>query len=358
MMDNYNFKRGERLILELLGSPPDNIIAGEVVDCAEHRIALKNMSTYGRRSSSNVVIHGPYQFYRPEILSIRVFKNEDDDGVVVEESKDKVGMFTKSHKTPQSNAAAGINCKDTILIDKVEYERLKDMSHNYIYISCFDSRYYDAMNYIESCETIGVADITTSYEKFARINLIIISTWDQVYIFDFLVLLSNSTNKFPTELEVILKHKDIKKILHDSRLLTLILSNQYNIHIKNIFDTKVADVAARKKLGEATRNKQTRTLEECLKDYFNFPPILNIQETIKLDRWSKRPLSEKLKFQAAQSAAFLILLKNHLENILLKDFYQCVTDYAYSLQQCSAIDVPKKILNDTVCDILENMKLS
>ncbi|KAI4464115.1 pirna biogenesis protein exd1 [Holotrichia oblita] len=329
----YNFKKGDKLVLELINTR-DDILEGEFVNGDKNRLSLINISSYRNKT----IIKGPYNYYRSDILYIRLL-NES-------EGKNCKNILNKT-ECPETNY------KDTILIPKLEYDRLKEMSHNYIYMGSLDSRYYDAMNYLKTYETIGIAAVTTIYEKTAGINLIIISTWDQLYIIDFLVL---NSKKFPPELEEILRCEDIKKVLHDSRLLTQIFAKQYGIRMKNIFDTKVADIAVRKKLGETPT--ETRTLGECLTHYFNFPPTLFDTQESKLDKWKTRPLSDTRKFRAAQRGVFLILVKNHLENILLKDFYKCVHDYANSLQDCCMNDVPNKIFDNKVCDILGNMKLS
>lgn len=244
---NYEFKRGDRLVLELINS--EEILEGEFVDGAKDRIVLINITSY----KNHQVIKGPYSYYRSDISSVRLL-NECD-----------------SANVPDSTTNVERHNCDTILIDKREYERLKEMSRNYVYMSTLDSRYYEAMNYIKNCESIGLSGITTSYEKTAAINLIVISTWEKIYILDFLII-NMQKLKFPPELKDILECSYVKKVMHDSRLLTEVLSRRYNINLKNIFDTKVADIAIRRKTEEIPKN--TKNLSECLTCYFNFPTTL------------------------------------------------------------------------------------
>lgn len=244
---NYEFKRGDRLVLELINS--DEILEGEFVDGAKDRIVLINITSY----KNHQIIKGPYSYYRSDISSVRLL-NERDAAKI-------------SHPI---NNVEGRNC-DTILIDKREYERLKEMSRNYLYMSTLDSRYYEAVKYIKNCESVGLSGITTSLEKNASINIIVISTWDKVYILDFLII-NTQKLKFPPELKDILECTYVKKVMHDSRLLTEVLSRRYNINLKNIFDTKVADILIRRRKEEVPKN--TNNLSECLTCYFNFPTTL------------------------------------------------------------------------------------
>lgn len=171
----YQFQRGDRLVLELINS--DEILEGVFVDGSKDRVTLINITSY----RCNNVIKGPYTYYRSDISNVRVLSDSSNNENVKDTNK-----LCKSY-----------NC-DAILIAKAEYQRLREMSCNYVYMGSLDSRYYDSVNYIKTCESIGIAMITTSYEKTACFNLLVISTWDQVYIIDFLVI---NSEKFPLELK-------------------------------------------------------------------------------------------------------------------------------------------------------------
>lgn len=257
----YQFRRGDKLILELINS--DEILEGEFVDGAKDRLTLINITPYKSNQHSS---KGPYCYYRSDISSIRLLDETNLNGT---DDKDKADISP--------------HC-DIILINKLEYERLKEISRTYVYISSIDSRYYTAMNHIQNSENIGIATITTSFEKTAIINLITISTWDQIYILDFLTL---NAQRFPPELKEVLECEHVKKIVHDSRLFNEVLTKQFNIKLNNLFDTKVADVAVRKKRGDVLEN--TKTLSECLVHYFNFPTSLLASQviaiTVSFNRW-------------------------------------------------------------------------
>ncbi|XP_066261159.1 piRNA biogenesis protein EXD1-like [Euwallacea similis] len=301
MAGDYNkiFKVGDRLILELTSS---DLFNGIYADGGKDRISLIDVVQH----NNNNKLGGAYDFYRNEIANIRKLKLPPEKKTEIED------------KSVNTNSELCIMIK----ICEEEYFRLKEMSRSYIYIETADKRYFDAVQILGDSETIGVVCLGMENHRSSIINLLVMCTWKQVYIFD----LANITKReLYKELKDIFESEYICKVIHKSAGLIDTLYREYNVYVQNIFDTQVVDLILQK---EATGNSPIveKDISECLSHYLNFPKsLLDHALNVSCKSWNERPLPDKFKLYASQIATYLILLKNHFHKLLLKDIFGTIT---------------------------------
>ncbi|XP_066159335.1 piRNA biogenesis protein EXD1-like [Euwallacea fornicatus] len=301
MAGDYNkiFKIGDRLILELTSS---DIFNGIYADGGKDRISLTDVIQH----NNNNKLGGVYDFYRNEIANIRKLKPPSAKETVNEDES----------STTNSELCTMIK------ICEEEYFRLKEMSKSYIYIQTADKRYFDAVQVLSDSETIGVVCLGMENHRSSIINLLVMCTWKQVYIFD----LTNITKReLYKELKDIFESEYICKVIHKSAGLIDTLYREYNVYVQNTFDTQIVDLMLQK---EATGISPMvgRDISECLSHYLNFPKsLLDHALNVSCKSWNERPLTEKFKLYASQIATYLIVLKNHFHKLLLKDVFNTIT---------------------------------
>lgn len=275
-----------------------------------------------------------YTFYRNEIARIRYLPQVTDIEEPVNESRN-------------------------IKVDRDEYYRLRELIKRYVYLeeNCLlVSTYCDAVDQLSKAEQIGVA-APGILKRDSSIPLLVLSTWNKIYIFDTLQLVPPH---FLSRIKEIFESENICKIIHKGGPLLDILQRHYNIVANNIFDTEVVDLILQKQNNGDNIIIQSRNIFECLETYLNFPKSLNEYFKVKPKKWKKRPLKASKMVHASELVAYLITLKETLDDILLVDLHKTVdnfcdyynnitSDYDFSLK-CQL----KKLtpdMQELICDI-------
>ncbi|KAL1491364.1 hypothetical protein ABEB36_011972 [Hypothenemus hampei] len=329
------FKINDRLILELKGG---EIFNGLYADGGKDFIVLTEVSKHNKGHK----LKGFHEFYRSEIATVHKLK------------------LPPSRNSPPEGSVAIKNGLAILKISEQEYFRLKDMSRNYIYLENADKRFFDAIEVLNRCETIGVACLGAYHSRSSPIKLIVICSWMQVYVFD---LAHKEKKGFYNELKEIFESESICKVIHKSAPFVDILDRLYGIYMQNTFDTQIVDLILQKTI-KKTNPTLERDLSECLVHYLNFPKaLLESALQVSVKEWNERPLSEKNKFHAAQLVTYLILLKQHLQTLLLKDVYDSIKniqDHVYNnLDEFQFANyTAKKDVSKEIQDMLPDLKIS
>ena len=242
-----SFTRGQILVVELKNL---EVIEGEYLSGCDEEITLVNTLIYPSKQK----MKGPFYYYMNEILSISTLK------------ANKTAEDEQQREPIESTK----NLHNVITMDRCEFERLRCSSQEYIFMSMTDSRYHDAIDHMKNCENVGVAVIPMNGDKLSKVNLLVMSTWDQVYIFD---VFNFNVKSLPKELREIFEMAAVKKIAHDSKRLVMLLHN-FGISVRNLFDTQVADLFVRKLENGGVFPDNVKNLCDCLGCYFNFPESL------------------------------------------------------------------------------------
>ncbi|MBI4980529.1 HRDC domain-containing protein [Candidatus Woesearchaeota archaeon] len=146
------------------------------------------------------------------------------------------------------------------------------------------------------------------------ISLIQISSSSKNWIIDVLKF------KALTPLKDVLENKNILKVFHDVSFDFRILNYQLNIHPQNVFDTQMAALL----LG-----KEMLGLSSLLEEYFGIKKDSRFQ---KID-WCRRPLSPQMLEYAVKDTAYLLRLKQKLEEDLFK-----LNRSSWLKEECAAVD--------------------
>ncbi|KAF5296564.1 hypothetical protein FQA39_LY12482 [Lamprigera yunnana] len=240
---NFNLKKGQKVVIQLTDS---NVFQGTYEHGTKHSIILINLIDL----ETNYEEVGHLHFYANEIISLKCLGISEKD----------LTDFKEFCSPP---------AKDFVLMLESEYERLMTMTQTFKYFNTYEN-YEDAINHISHSKNIGVVGFGYNFGASNFIDLLAISTWDQVYIFDMVFLGSLNLSK----LKGIFENASIKKVGHNLFILLSNLRWSGKFHTKNVFDTQVADMKLQRKQLVNEEDLKKRDLSECLEVYFNFPGSL------------------------------------------------------------------------------------
>ncbi|VEN53165.1 unnamed protein product [Callosobruchus maculatus] len=165
----------------------------------------------------------------------------------------------------------------------------------------------------------------------ASIRLLVLSTWQQVFLFD----MRNFKNcYFYPEIKDILESAYVCKVMHKAGPMLDKLFRKYKVFVRNVFDTQVVDLIIEKNKKGVCPEK-SRNLSECLVHHLNFPQwFLKSALETSGKKWLEQPLTSKRRNYAAQLVTYLIILKEEMQKTLLSEVYRAIDnvhDYYESL---------------------------
>ncbi|GFG35364.1 hypothetical protein Cfor_00914 [Coptotermes formosanus] len=198
-----------------------------------------------------------------------------------------------------------------------EYGTLVNLAQHAVFIDCISGFFSIAVQAIKKESVIGIDAKVVHIGHNYEVILLSISIQTHVYQFDILTL---GMAAFDNGLRSILESK-IQKVIHNSRLLSGCLHHKYSVKLDNVFDTQVGEMIIEKNLcGEFPQ--YVCSLKECIKIFLGVP--LDIVQFNKDDTlmWIKRPLSQSLKFTAAQNAVFLVPLQKCIKTKMFSSLMQ------------------------------------
>jgi hypothetical protein len=193
-----------------------------------------------------------------------------------------------------------------------EYDSLIYLAEHAVFFDYIDSCFIKAVETIKNESLVGIDVKTTNFGHHYEVTLLSISTQTCVYQFDILKL---GMAAFDTGLQSIFESK-IQKVIHNSRLSSSCLYHKYSVRLDNVFDTQAGELMIEKNLC-GNFPKYVCSLPECMQKFLGIPPrAVQFNEDYRV-MWMKRPLSQSLKFAAAQDAIFVLPLQ---ESIMAKMF--------------------------------------
>lgn len=202
----YNFKRGQNLIIEL----EDCIYKGTYESGTSDRIDMIDVRKYpcGEPIPSN------FSFYKYEILDVKVLDTDSD-----------------------SNNEENTNQNGYIKIKQVVYKRLEQALKEHTYLCNADKRYYDLMELIKDSTLCSIIGLSNQPGRLSKLSLIVIGVCNKLYIID---IKEFKQRKMPKELKDILESDWIKKITFSGKWFADSLHHCHDIkRLTNVFDIKV-----------------------------------------------------------------------------------------------------------------------
>ncbi|XP_047107892.1 piRNA biogenesis protein EXD1-like [Schistocerca piceifrons] len=197
--------------------------------------------------------------------------------------------------------------------------RLCVVTEKYIFVD--DAETFEAVVEHLEMETIIALEFEgVTFGVWRKIRLINIATWQRTFLLDLRAL---DSVLFIKKMKGILESEYILKVIHNCRLISAILLQDYSIMLKNVFDTQVADLCvALNKYQELPLF--VRSLPDCLNLYLDLPEVLIHRSYVRdgyidtdLSSWMNRPLHLALQQEAVKNGVFLLLL--HDKHVVLSD---------------------------------------
>ena len=92
----------------------------------------------------------------------------------------------------------------------------------------------EAVVRLSSCNRLGISMEGQVLGRNGKTSLLVISSLEEVFIFD---LLAMGVNAFKWGLYLVLRNKEVVKVVHDCRQVSDTLYHQYGVQLENVFDT-------------------------------------------------------------------------------------------------------------------------
>lgn len=113
---------------------------------------------------------------------------------------------------------------------------------------------------------------------------------------------------------------------------------------------KFSNITIRKAFGKLHYTDYSYTLLLCY--------ILHELQKTSAAKWKERPLKDPRKIYSSLLATYLITLKVHLENLLLKDFYKAVDCYSTDLKNMTLYDASQNVDASVIEELSSLLKQS
>lgn len=148
-------------------------------------------------------------------------------------------------------------------ISQKECEDIIKISKKYIYINQVDNTFHEALTDLNQYNYIALSTDGASMGRKCKMPFLVLSTIQQIYIFDIQVM---QYHAFDAGLTKLLQNDIPKKIVHDCRKISDCLYHKHNVKLKSVFDTQVGDLIIMKNKKGCLPSK-VKTLSECLNTY-------------------------------------------------------------------------------------------
>lgn len=200
---NSTYMKGDLLQLH---TKNDDVFVGrfQSFNSDKSRISLNGVKVNGKDEKCENVCH----YYNSEVDKIIKVKESEDSNQV----------------------------KKILRIPQREVEDIIIVSKRYSFINQVDVSFHDALKDLSNFSYIAVSTDGASMGRKSKMPFIVLSTPQQIYIFDIQVM---QYKAFDGGLKALLESETPKKIVHDCRKLSDCLFHKHNVTLKSVFDTQV-----------------------------------------------------------------------------------------------------------------------
>ncbi|KAJ8341510.1 hypothetical protein SKAU_G00338010 [Synaphobranchus kaupii] len=202
---------------------------------------------------------------------------------------------------------------------------------DFVVIDGFYEKFGPAVMDIRKQQVIGIGTDGVGVSQHERLCWLQIATKTRVYLFDILLL---GARAFKNGLSMILESNRILKVTHDCRGIAGCLWTQYEVNLRNVFDTQVADVMHFHTETGGLLPDRVSTLQEVVGLHLKMSPSclasLKIKSQLtKEDRevWYVRPCPVSLLKVMALSVIHLQSLRMVLLDALMADYMDRVDSF-------------------------------
>lgn len=312
------YEKGTKLLVKLTEG---EIYEGIFYYGDDSKISLTDVAEYPLGVKDKSIQH----FYKLEIASITVIEAETKAEIVNDETHDDS-------------------------IKEKKFEKLKELSKNFVYLSIVDNVYFSTIEKLKTCLEIAIWGFGSSMGRHGKIEVFAVATNTNIYLFD--VRLSKGNRAFEMGLKEILENEDILKIVHNSKTLADCLFHGNKVCLENVFDTQLVDFMLIKRETDE-EPKEMRKFSECVVQYLKIPAniISNTEYTHK--PYLKRPLTDGAKEQAALQVAYLYSLKDIMQTLMFKNYHKGVNSYMNCMKDATPTESRSFLTNSVPAEILK-----
>ncbi|XP_011190774.1 protein Exd1 homolog isoform X2 [Zeugodacus cucurbitae] len=291
------------------------------VDLNRKIIELDN--PYDQRS--NCQYNSPQILAFPQIQKLQIIRDDEpssnsnsysDTGTSATSSGSHTsyGTALKSPTSSPENKVLSTEESD-VALSTTELELIHEQLNTVICITQTDQKYHKALVDIRVQPVVALVMEPVDYGRAQRTSVMVIATFQTVYIFDIIAL-----GSIFREMKQLLEAERPRKVVHYSHKLVDHLMNRHGVKLGGIFDTFVAVSLVR-------GIKEPMTLIEAVENTLNITRLFFNPETEDNlhNNPYKRPLSLVARQVLAKKAVLQLKLHEHLlHKHMLKNFYnQC-----------------------------------
>ncbi|CAD7006200.1 unnamed protein product [Ceratitis capitata] len=242
-----------------------------------------------------------------------------------------------SYKTALKSLASTPESKQSpqqdsdVSLSSTELELIHGQLNAIVCITQTDQKYHKALADIRVQPVVALVMEPVDYGRAQRTSVLIISTFQTVYIFDIIAL----GNIF-REMKQLLEAEQPRKAVHYSHRLVDHLRNRHGVNLGGIFDTFVAISIVR-------GIKEPMTLIEAVEQTFNITHLYfqpGAESNHNMDPY-KRPLTADFSQVLAKKAIFQLKLHEHLlHKHMLKNFYNQCNIFSHTFCEKEDVTTP------------------
>ncbi|XP_074650750.1 uncharacterized protein LOC141905678 isoform X2 [Tubulanus polymorphus] len=338
------------------------------IDLNERRATLKNVIN----KKTNKAIHGLQHYYGNELEHLEIIEEAKKESIVDTNMKNARGRLMRNERKPKHLRKLEDLNDDHLLASYAKKSASSDYEENcyesgvesgaddsylsrtggplsYTVIDNFNDGSFQAMvNYLKNQTNIGFAVQGVNIGRFGELSLIMFSTKEKMIFFDILKL---GTDALTSGIAQILEDQNIKKAIHNCRMLSDMFYHQYSVRLNNVFDTQVADVIVNKQI-TGLFPRFVKSYSECVMQYL---PVRNQdictpniragieQEDEKV--WLQRPLNDFLLNVASKNVVYLCDLACVLDKRLLQEFTCGVSHFLHVCTDAKSEDLDQVYQN-------------
>lgn len=228
-------------------------------------------------------------------------------------------------------------------------------------IDSLNADFNKAIKHLSDANTVGASFHGPKISRSGILTWMCLSTSSCVFLFDIQKL---GKPAFEEGLKAILEDADIEKVIHDCREASDCLLHLFNVELKSVFDTQVADYLINMQMCTGNKVfKYVNSLDSCLFKYLNVPQQFlynrnksaSIEDELKF--YEKRPISKDFTNILLKSTMYLLLLKEEQFKLFLSPCEQAMELHLNTMRSASDSEASMMLTEDSTPGyLLESIK--
>lgn len=200
---------------------------------------------------------------------------------------------------------------------------------------------------------IGCSIQGKGLSRLGEVSVIVLSTRKCLYLFDVVSLGEEWCFSEKGFLRELFEDRALVKVIHDSRVLSDVLKNKFNILLSNVYDTLAAHVVfSTWGIYSGYMPRYAMPLSDLVRGYLGICPDFiafqhtrNYARTTDTEIWMKRPLAPELETVAVYESMYLLDLQRATREAMNKPFLEMTQILLSDVSCADDLDCAMKIGN-------------